>query len=450
MTPTSESQPSALDGLAPRAEPEARAPASTTFASERRSAFVNMLVKGLSVPAEKAARFVVVVVAAPTLGEARFGNYQFAATLTMLLMLCTEMGLAVWTTRTLARDRSRAGEVLGSALRLRGLAMVPYALVVAVIAARAPSEDTRVAVVLMALAAMANAFCDYAAAFFRGFGRLRDEASVNVVRAASTTGIALAALRVHPSIGVFCAALGLGSLAGAACAVLLLRWRYGLFSAGFSLSSGGRRVGRSALAESLPLWLITLASVLYARIDIVLLRMLAGAAEVGAYSAADRLCDSVYVLPGVILAAAFPPLARAHADRALRRRWELLLATLLIAAGGVLAGPLCLGARPIIAFVYGPGYGNAVAPLRLLALGIPIAFLNIGLAHILIARNLERVALLFAALALGANVTMNLSWIPRHGSAGAAFTSLLTEAMMALAYLGLIYRSGRGLEGASP
>jgi O-antigen/teichoic acid export membrane protein len=449
MTRASESQQSAVDGVASRAKPEAHAPAGTTFASERRSAFVNMLFKGLSVPAEKAARFAVVVVAAPALGEARFGTYQFAATLTMLLMLCTEMGLAVWTTRTLARDRSRAGEVLGSALRLRGVAMVPYALVVAVVAARAPSEDTRVAVVLMALSAMANAFCDYATAFFRGFGRLRDEASLNVVRAALTTGIAIAALRVHPSIGVFCAGLALGSLVGAACAVLLLRWRYGLFSAGFSLASGGHRVGRSTLAESLPLWLITLTSVLYARVDIVLLRMLAGAAEVGAYSAADRLCDSVYVLPGVILAAAFPPLARAHADRALRRRWELLLATLLITAGGVSAGALCLGARPIVLFVYGPGYTNAVAPLRILALAIPIAFLNIGFAHILIARNLERVALLFAALALAANVTMNLAWIPQHGGAGAAFTSLLTEAMMALAYVGLIYRSGRRPEGAS-
>ena len=63
----------------------------------------------------------------PPLGAAAFGCYQYATTLTALLMLGTEMGLGVWTTRTLARDRTQALIVVGTALRMRGMAVLPYA-----------------------------------------------------------------------------------------------------------------------------------------------------------------------------------------------------------------------------------------------------------------------------------------------------------------------------------
>src|SRR5215469_4136213 len=142
---------------------------------EGRTALSNAIVKALSVPVEKACRLLLMVVAAPILGAAAFGSYQFAFAATAMLALCTDLGMGVWTTRALARDRTRAPAIVATALRLRVVASFPYLAVVALAAALAGPGDTRRALALLGLAALVNAFVDYMLAIFRGFERLADE-----------------------------------------------------------------------------------------------------------------------------------------------------------------------------------------------------------------------------------------------------------------------------------
>jgi O-antigen/teichoic acid export membrane protein len=406
--------------------------ATSGFEAERRAAFANTLFKGASVPVEKGSRLVLMLAAAPALGAAAFGCYQFAATLTTFLMLCTEMGLGIWTTRALARDRSRAAVLVGTALRMRGLAVVPYVVAMAVAVAVLGPGDTRVAIVFLAPIALGNAVVDYAATVFRGFERFQDEAGLNVVRALLTMGAGLGALALRPTIG----ALGAGVLAGtaisAAGAFLLFAWRYRLIGRGTG-SRFDRGVARAALAQGIPLWLVTLISLLYFRGDVLLMRIFVGDAEIGAYSAAYKIFEGVAILPGVIMAGAFPALARAHGDPARQRRWERLLVTTLLGLGAA-AG----------AAVYGAGFARAVASLRILALAVPFLFLNAALTSILIARNLERRNLLFAILMLLVNTGANLVLIPRAGGPGAAWATALTE--VALTVSCLIVLRGRRLE----
>ena len=71
--------------------------------AEGRTALANGIWKAASVPIEKTVRFVVLVVlAGRALGDAAFGRYQFAATVTTILALGTDLGLGIWTTRALA------------------------------------------------------------------------------------------------------------------------------------------------------------------------------------------------------------------------------------------------------------------------------------------------------------------------------------------------------------
>ena len=156
--------------------------------SEGRTALGNVLVKALSVPVEMGCRLALMVVAAPILGPAAFGSYQFAFAATTMLALCTDLGMGVWTTRALARDRTRAPVIVATALRLRFLASVPYLAVVALVAALAGPGDTRRALALLGVAALVNAFIDYLLAIFRGFERLIDEAHLNVARALLLAG----------------------------------------------------------------------------------------------------------------------------------------------------------------------------------------------------------------------------------------------------------------------
>ena len=79
-------------------------PKIASFREERRRAVANAIVKAGSIPIEKACRLLLMLVAAPALGVAGFGSYQFAFAATTMLAVCTDLGMSVWTTRALARD----------------------------------------------------------------------------------------------------------------------------------------------------------------------------------------------------------------------------------------------------------------------------------------------------------------------------------------------------------
>ncbi|HXJ19717.1 MAG TPA: oligosaccharide flippase family protein [Polyangia bacterium] len=384
----------------------------------------NAVVKAASVPIEKVCRLLLMLVAAPALGVAGFGSYQFAFATTSMLAVCTDLGMSVWTTRALARDRAAAPAIVGTALRLRLIASGPYLVIVAA-AAVASGGVAGHTLALLGLAALLNAGLDYLAAVFRGFERLADEARLNVARAlfALITGLCALQLRRSP------AALAGGLLAGvtvtAAYGLVLLRRRYGL---GFQAS--GRRIpgaARAAFGEAFPLWLATLLSLLYFKGDVVILKVFSTDAEIGAYSAAYKVFEGLMIVPAVVLAATFTPLARAKADPDRQRRWEGALMAVLLALGVLVGGGVYLESHRIVGLVYRGGFARAIPSLRVLATAVPILFLNFGLTHFLIARDLERRNLLFAAFMLVVNVTANLILIPRFGGTGAAWATLITE-----------------------
>jgi O-antigen/teichoic acid export membrane protein len=401
-------------------------PAVVAVVGEGRTALTNVLFKALSVPVEKACRLLLVVVAAPVLGEAAFGSYQFATAVTTLLALGTDLGLSVWTTRALARDRTRAAAVVGTALRLKLAAGIPYLALVGVAAAVSGPGQTRTAMLLLGAAALANVFVDYFGAIFRGYERLRDEAALNVARALLITAAGLAALRGGHSVGALSAGVLAGMVASALYGVWMVRRNYGLVGRRpRGLAPFDRALARAAAAEAFPLWLATLLSLLYFKGDVVLLRLYRGDAEVGAYSAAYKIFEGLMILPAVVLAATFPPLARAQGQR--RRRWEAALVAVLLAMGLVAGAVVYAGSEPIVALVFGAGFARAVPSLRVLALAVPVLFLNFALTHFLIARDLERRNLVFAGLMLVVNVGVNLAIIPRLGGPGAAWATLITE-----------------------
>src|SRR5256885_9181547 len=148
--------------------------------SEVRAAFANMLLKAVSLPVEKLCRLLLVIVAAPRLGQAGFGRFQFAATVTTLLALGTDLGLGIWTTRALACSPAQGPTVVRTGLRLRALAALPYAALTVVVALAVGPGDLRAATLLLGVAALASAFVDHFGAIFRGQERFADETRLNL------------------------------------------------------------------------------------------------------------------------------------------------------------------------------------------------------------------------------------------------------------------------------
>ena len=96
----------------------------------------------------------------------------------------------------------------------------------------------------------------------------------------------------------------------------------------------------------------------------------------------------------------------------------------------------------LVTLAFGAGYLRSVASLKILALAVPLLFLNMGLTTILIARDLERRNLLCAIFRLVVTAGTNLVLIPRRGGPGAAWATLLTELVLTVCCL-VVLRFGR-------
>jgi len=404
-----------------------------------RNALRNLSVKALSQALDRACRLVVVVASAPVLGERAFGRFVFASTVTSLLALGTDLGTGVWTTRELARRQDEGGRIVTVGLALRAAAALPYGLAVAAVACFVVRGEERTAMALMGVAALANAFVDHVGAVLRGHERFPAEARLNGSRALLTAGAGLAALSLGRSLTWICVALAAASVASCVHGLTVLYLLYPRPSPGRAGAAPfDRQLAISALRESLPIWFAGLVSLLYFKVDTVFLRFLAGDAELGAYGAAYKFFEGSMILPSVVLSVTFPGLARIKGDPSARQALEHRLGAVLLGLGLVVGSACLLGGSTLIGIVFGAGFGRAVASLRVLALGLPLLYLNFGLTHFLLARDRGRATLWLAVATLAFNLALDLALIPRSLGPGAAWATVLSELGLTLGCFGAL------------
>jgi O-antigen/teichoic acid export membrane protein len=383
-------------------------------------------------PLEKVCRFLLIAACAPALGTAAFGRFRFATTINVMLALVMDLGLGVWTVRELARSRERGPTIARTVLGLRARLAVPYLASIAVAALLAGPGETRTALLLLGLAGLFSVFLDHASAVFRGHDRFADDTRVNAARSLLVLAAGLVAIAVRPSVAGLTAGVLAGTLAAAVYCLWLVRRR--------APSLGGQgaydpALARAAARSGFPICMAGLVSMLYFKGDTVILKAVSGDAVLGLYSAAYQIFEGSALVPAIVLAATFPQLSRAHLDRQRQRQWERLVSAALLVLG-LIIGAVCYAARaPIIALVFRAGFADAAPVLGILSLGIPLMYLNYGLTHFLIARDLGHRNMIFSAMMLVLNVAINLVAIPRLGGAGAAWATVITEAALTLCCL---------------
>jgi len=392
-----------------------------------RRVVANMAAKGTAFAVEKGAQLAMVIVAGRTLGEARFGRFAFASSLAVVLAFATDLGLTIWTTRALARRGEATGPLLATGLRMRLAASAVVMAAFAGVALAVEDRGLAVAVLALGAAALARGLCDHARAVFRANERLGDEGKLNTAIAVLGMGGGIAGLLAGAG-GIAALALGIlvGTLAGAAYGFLLLGRNYGPWA-----GPADWTLARRMLREAAPFYLAGAFTLVYARADVLLLKLRSFDTEVGAYRAAGQLVEVVKQLPVLLMTATFPQLARGfHESRAALLHTERVIMGLLLGSGVLLGAALALAADPIIMLPFGADFGRAVPALRTLALAVPLQFVNCGVLHFFIARDRGGLNMAFAAAMVVVNGGTNLALDGVLGAVGAAAATVVTEAAL--------------------
>lgn len=193
---------------------------------------------------------------------------------------------------------------------------------------------------------------------------------------------------------------------------------------------------RDILARSWPFAGSIIMANVYIHSDRVILSYLRGDVDTGLYDAANRIFITLFALQALMAEVFFPTFSRLYAeDRELYRRFTRRAAGLLFGLALPLATGAFILAGPGMSLIFGAGFEAAVLSLRLLC---PVLAIRAGLAvwgSLLQVADRERRYLLGISAGALLNLALNFALIPRYSLNGAAFATLLAEALVLLLFL---------------
>lgn len=190
------------------------------------------------------------------------------------------------------------------------------------------------------------------------------------------------------------------------------------------------------LRQGFPLALSFLLGLMLLRIDQAMLMAMRGKAEVGLYSSATELAYKFEMIvisfqtalvPGLV--ATWKEGSEAYSDLLGKAMRFMLILSLPVAAGTGFIAP------DIIKFIFKEQYLPAAYVLTVLMWFVPFQFLNRILGVSLAARGMEKWVSVGVAIAVLANVGLNLLLIPRYGFEGAGYATVVTELLLMLIYI---------------
>lgn len=180
------------------------------------------------------------------------------------------------------------------------------------------------------------------------------------------------------------------------------------------------------------------ASMIVARLDVLLLSYYWRPAEVGIYAAALAIVNRLNVLKQPVLTTSFPdacrrvdrPDLRAYVGRSLKLTGFLSLTVLpLFGVGGF-----------VIELLYGATFGSAAPALYVLLVAFLIGLNVEPVAYVLYPLDRPEWVAINDVLQLGAFCLVGLFLIPRFGLVGAALSTVLVRGLSAVFVAWLVYR----------
>ena len=366
---------------------------------------------------------VVFALVARHLGPDAFGILSYATALVMLFGVAARLGLERVVVRRLAEHPAEAPAVLGTAtvLRMCG-ALAALALANAAVLLLQPEDAlSRQLVALLAAALLFNS-SEVIGWWFESRVQAR-----YTVWARNTAFLIFAAVKLGLVwLGEDVTAFAWASLGEAALAAAALWFVYRRRAQRFGAWVWRPMVARDMLREAWPLLVSSIAMMVYARTDQVMLGQWLGDQSVGLYAAAVRVAEAWYFVAVALILSAFPAIVRSRESAPavyrlrLTRLYEVLLIVTLSAALAI-----TLGAELIVAVAFGEAYA-AAAPVLALYTWVGVAALLGGAStQHLVAEQLGRFELYRAGLGAALNLGLNVLLIPRYGMLGAAAASLI-------------------------
>ncbi len=379
--------------------------------------------------------FFYVIYLAKVLGVADFGLYSVALAYFSIVSGIADFGFNRFLIREVAKDKSKARELLWNVVMLRLTLTSIFFAIFSVVLYLLDPDKLRVSLILLAtLAILPQSIGLTLDAIFVAKQKLQFSALALVIVSLSTAlaGWVLVAAGFGPTGAVN--ALIFGQIIYVVALIVLLYKHNGLVFSAINLT-----IIKKVIAGSLPYGLLGVLGLLYFRIDAVLLSYMKGSFETGIYGIAYKFLETVILIPSVLSLALFPVFARIHESSPVELK-KLYFKSIKIMFGVgllVLLGYILI--LPEIIKVVLPEYLTSISAIRILSLSIPFMFIHIPGATVLLSSDKYLKQVLFLSIVTVLfNIVGNLLFIPEFGFIAASWMTVASEVLSFLVFFVLL------------
>lgn len=363
------------------------------------------------------------------LGPAQFGHLAYVLAYIALFQAVANLGADGIIVRDIARDRTAAHQVLGTAFALRlTVGIVCWLAAVGGMALMNGLNDPSVALTAVAAGSLVFHAADTIDLWFQSQSQSRRTVIAKLIAYSLSSGVKVALILAKAPLVAFAAAM-LVDVVAASIALAVAYRRYP--------TDGRWRILRTRavelLRESWPFMLSGVSIMVYMRIDQIMLKELVGKTELGIYAAALPLSQVWNIIP-ITLAISLAPIIAKRKAQGQREYYDALLfvfrlfglIAIFVSVITALASPM------IVSFLYGQAYTPASTVLAIHVFSNLFVFQGVAQSLWLVNERAGHLALIKAAIGGVVAIASNALLIPMLGAKGAAISAVLSFAASAV------------------
>jgi PST family polysaccharide transporter len=352
------------------------------------------------------------------LGPDQFGLYAYIFALAGMLLPFAKFGLDVLIMRAVADDPGSTSQIVRrTALFRTGIAVLAALLLLASVAL--PITPAGVTPTLAGLAALVllSTPLDTSFSVVKALEKVKRVVLLRISVAVAAAAVTIWLVWKGAGLESFVAVRGVEAVFLAVAAwigLAMLHQRRGPPEAAtFKITAGA------------PLMLAGLGTVIYMRIDQVMLGPMSSTRELGQYGVAVRIVEALNFITFAIQSTFYASLVRSFRrsrdefDTCIQRIFDIQS----VAAWAAMVVVGLLGVLLLVP-VFGPEFRGALPMLAILLLGMPFLFLNQAWSGMLTVRGWLWTAPAATAVGAAVNVLLNLMLIPALGGRGAAIATV--------------------------
>jgi len=366
------------------------------------------------------------------LGDIYYGKYSFVNAYIAIFTIFTDLGYNTLMLREISRNREEAAKYLNNVLSMSiFLSTLIYILIIIVINLTDYPVETKNITYILGLSLLIQSVADRFRLVFRSFEKMEYEAltriSIFIIKVFFGTSILYLGYGLIELSVVFL----MSSILDVIINVIICRNKFLKPQIEFDVNFFKSTIRKAIVFSTLPVF-----SIIFLKIDTVMLSIIKGDAPVGWYNAAYSLVLGFQPIPSLFMNCLFPMMSNCYGSskETLKIIYEKSFRYMFILGLPAAIGITLLSEKIILNF-YGNQYINSIVILQILAWDTLLIFIRKPLDMLLISMNREKKVNIFLMTTAVLNIILNLVFIPFFSGIGAAMTTIICEFVLFLIYL---------------